>query len=112
VASPLNCSANLSVTKTNTVTSLIAGSTTSYLISFANAGPSSAENAVVRDAPSAGLSCSVASCSASGGSPAAACPLAANLPNMLSGAGLALPSFPSGSTLNFTVNCNVTATGL
>jgi uncharacterized repeat protein (TIGR01451 family) len=112
VASPLNCSANLSVTKTNTVTSLTAGSTTSYLISFANAGPSSAENAVVRDAPSAGLNCSVASCSASGGSPAAACPLAANLPNMLSGAGLALPSFPSGSTLNFTVNCNVTATGL
>jgi uncharacterized repeat protein (TIGR01451 family) len=112
VANPLNCSANLSVTKTNTVTSLTAGSTTSYLISFANAGPSSAENAVVRDAPSAGLSCSVASCSASGGSPAAACPLAANLPNMLSGAGLALPSFPSGSTLNFTVNCNVTATGL
>jgi mucin-19 len=110
-ASPLNCNANLSVTKTNTVTSLVAGSTTSYLISFSNAGPSSAENAVVRDVPSSGLSCSIANCVAAGGSPTATCPAPANLPNMLTGSGLSLPSFPAGSTLNFIVNCNVTASG-
>jgi mucin-19 len=109
----LNCSAALSVTKTNSVTAVTAGATTTYLISFANAGPSSADGAVVRDVVSSGLgNCSVTTCNATGGSPAASCPAPASWPNFLSGAGLALPSLPSGSNINFTVSCGVVATGL
>jgi uncharacterized repeat protein (TIGR01451 family) len=108
----LNCNANLSITKTNTVTSLTAGGTTSYLISATNAGPASADGAVLRDIPSAGLSCTVSNCAASGGSPVATCPAPANWPNLLTAGGVAAPSFPSGGNIQFTVNCNVTATGV
>jgi mucin-19 len=112
----LDCNANLSVTKSNGVTSptsVVAGSTTNYTVTFANAGPSSADNSVVRDIPGAGLAnCSVTACSASGGSPVAACPVAGNWPNFFAGGGLLLPNFPSGSSVSFTVSCGVSATGL
>ncbi|NJS35854.1 MAG: DUF11 domain-containing protein [Brachymonas sp.] len=111
VSASVSCNANLSITKTNTVTSLVAGSTTSYLISITNTGPASADGAIARDIPSAGLSCTVANCTASGGSPVAQCPLPANWPNLLTGAGVAIPSLPSGGNVQFRLNCNVTATG-
>lgn len=107
----LNCNANLSITKTNTVTSLVAGSTTSYLISATNTGPASADGAVLRDVPSAGLSCTVSNCTASGGSPVASCPLPASWPNLLTAGGVAVSSLPSGGNVQFTINCGVTATG-
>ncbi|NJS36126.1 MAG: DUF11 domain-containing protein [Brachymonas sp.] len=102
-------SANLSITKTNTVTALVAGTTTSYIITITNTGPSNVSNATFRDTPSAGLSCTSITCSALSGSPL--CPIPANLTiaNMI--AGLPIPSMPSPSSLRFTVNCNVTATG-
>jgi trimeric autotransporter adhesin len=105
----LNCNANLSVTKTNGVGTVTAGGTTSYTVTFANAGPASADNATVRDVAGAGLSCSVASCAATGGTPVASCP--ATPANLLSGGGVTLPGFPSGGTITFVVNCDVTATG-
>jgi uncharacterized repeat protein (TIGR01451 family) len=109
-ATTLNCSANLQVTKTNNVTTLTTGSTTSYTVTFSNLGPSSADNATVTDLPSPGLSaCTVASCSASGGTPAASCP--ATPANLLTPGGTTLPGFPSGGVVQFIVNCNVTATG-
>lgn len=108
----LNCNANLSITKTNTVTSLVAGSTTSYLISATNTDPASADGSVVRDVPSSGLSCTVTNCSASGGSPVATCPAPASWPNLFTPGGVAIPSFPSGGNVQFTVTCGVTATGL
>jgi uncharacterized repeat protein (TIGR01451 family) len=108
----VSCDANLSITKTNTVTSLIAGSTTSYLVTITNTGPASADGAIARDTPSSGLSCTVSNCTASGGSPVAACPLVANWPNLLSGAGVPIPSLPSGGSVRFTLSCNVTATGI
>jgi uncharacterized repeat protein (TIGR01451 family) len=108
----IDCNANLSVTKTNAVTTLTAGTTTSYTLTFANAGPSTADGAVAKDIPSTGLSnCSVTSCTASGGSPAAVCPAPAAWPNLLTGAGLILINFPSGSTLTFALSCAVSATG-
>ena len=109
-ATTLNCSANLQVTKTNNVTSLVTGSTTSYTVTFSNLGPSSADNATVTDVPSAGLSaCSVASCIASGGTPAAACP--AVPASLLNPGGVTIPSFPTGAVVRFIVNCTVTASG-
>ncbi len=108
-ATTLNCNANLSVAKSNGVGTVTAGGTTSYTVTYVNAGPSSADNATVRDVPGTGLICSVASCSATGGLPIASCP--ATPADLLTGGGTTLPSFPSGGTVTFTVNCNVSATG-
>jgi uncharacterized repeat protein (TIGR01451 family) len=101
--------ASLSITKTNTVTSLTAGQTTSYLITAANAGPSAANGAILTDTPSAGLSCTSVSCSSLSGG--AVCPTAPITVASLLG-GIAIPTFPANSSLAFTVQCNVTATGL
>ena len=106
LTTPVDCNANLSVTKTNGTNIVASGSTTSYTVTFANTGPAAANGAIVKDTPSAGLSCSVASCTASG---AGVCP--GLLPNLLTGGGLTLASFATGSTLSFVVNCGVTATG-
>ncbi len=107
VATPIGCSANLAITKTNNVTTLVAGSTTAYTVTVSNLGPAAADGAVVRDTPSAGLSsCTVTACSGSG-----VCPVAGLWPNLFTGGGLALASFASNATLNFVVTCNVSATG-
>lgn len=111
LATTLDCSANLQVTKTNNLTSLTTAQTTSYTVTFSNLGPSSADNATVTDVASAGLgSCTVASCTATGGTPAATCP--ATPANLLAPGGTALPGFPAGGVVQFVVNCTVTATGL
>lgn len=106
------CSTALSVTKTNGTTSLVAGVTTNYTITFSNTGATSANNAIAKDTPSAGLSnCSVTSCTASG-SPAASCPTpTSTFPNLFTGGGLTLTSLPANSSLTFNVSCGVTATG-
>ena len=107
VTTPINCNVNLTVTKTNAVTTVTAGGTTSYTVTFASLGPAAGDGAVVLDTPGVGLSCSVANCTASG---TGVCPAAGQWPNLLSG-GLTLTSFASGATVNFVVSCNVTATG-
>jgi uncharacterized repeat protein (TIGR01451 family) len=109
--------ANLSVAKTNGTTSVIAGGTTAYTITFSNGGPSAANGAVVRDAQSAGLQCTSVTCTATTGG--ASCP-SSMLPQgavVLSGAtnffaaGETIGTFPANSTVTLIVNCNVTATG-
>ena len=107
----LACSTALGVTKTNGTTTLVAGTTTSYTITFSNAGPTSANNAIAQDTPSAGLSnCSATTCSGSG-SPVAVCPAAASWPNLFTPGGLILSSLPANSSLTFNVSCGVSATG-
>ena len=106
-------SANLSISKTNNLTTLTAGQITSYTVTVANGTPSSGLlNAVITDTPSEGLSCTTVTCSATGG---ATCPTPYNPgPAAFAGlqAGLTVPLFPSNSTLRFVVTCRVTATGL
>ncbi len=108
--------ANLSVAKTNGTTSLAAGSTTAYTVTFANGGPSAANGALVKDLQSVGLQCTSVTCSATTGG--ASCPT--NMPlstTVLSGAtsffaaGETITTFPANSTVTLIVNCNVTATG-
>lgn len=99
--------ASLSVVKDNGTNTLVAGSSTSYTVTFSNGGPYHADGAVAKDTPSAGLSCSVSSCTASNG---AACPSSA--PALLSSAGATILTFPSASSLTFVVACGVLATGL
>ena len=107
----LDCNAALTVTKTNGTTTVTAGTTSTYLVTFANSGPSSADGAVVFDQPGAGLSsCTATGCSATGGSPVlAACP--ASPSSLLEPGGASIPSFPTSSSVTFTVQCVVSASG-
>ena len=105
------CSTSLAVTKTDGVTTVQAGTTTSYTVTFTNSGATAANGAVVKDAPSAGLACTVLSCSASGAPIPAACPAAGLWPALLTPAGVAIPTLPALSTISFVVRCGVTATG-
>ena len=106
-----NCSTVLDVTKTNAVTAVQAGGTTSYTVTFSNSGATAADGAIAKDLPSQGLSCTVSSCTPSLLPIPATCPPAAAWPNMLTPAGLPLPGLPAKSSITFVVTCNVTATG-
>jgi uncharacterized repeat protein (TIGR01451 family) len=113
-ADPVRSSVNLSITKTNTVTALVAGTTTSYIVTLTNTGPDTLVNAVFKDIPTAGLQCTSITCTASG---AAICPTPGagagllSVANMTSAGGVIITSMIPVSSLQFTVNCNVTATG-
>lgn len=61
--------ANLGVTKTDGVTSLATGGTTSYTVVVSNAGPSAATLATITDAAAAGLTKTSVSCAAAGVTP-------------------------------------------
>jgi uncharacterized repeat protein (TIGR01451 family) len=109
--------ANLSVTKNNGTSTLVAGSTTAYTVTFSNGGPSAANGALIKDAASAGLQCTSVTCSANTGG--ASCP-SSMLPLgtvVLTGAtnffgtGETIGTFPANSSVTLIVNCSVTATG-
>jgi hypothetical protein len=107
--------ANLTVTKTNGVGTLVSGASTTYTVVFTNGGPSQANSAIVVDPVVPGLSCTTAVCSAAGG---AQCPGGAidgagvSVPIASLQAGIAVPTFPISGTVSFAVTCSVTATGL
>jgi uncharacterized repeat protein (TIGR01451 family) len=101
-------SVNLSITKSNNVSTVTAGGTTTYFIDVTNTGPSPADGSLLRDTPSAGLQCTAVTCSVISGGACPAGPL--NISNLL-GSGISITSFASNSTLRFTVQCNVTGTG-
>lgn len=111
VTSTVTPAANLSITKTNAVTGVLAGQTTSYTVTVANSGPGNATNTLVTDPVAAGLSCTSVTCSVASG--AAVCPLppALSIAN-LQGGGVPIASFPVNSSLNFQVLCTVTASGV
>jgi uncharacterized repeat protein (TIGR01451 family) len=113
-ADPVRSSVNLSITKTNTVTALVAGSTTSYSITVTNTGPDTMVNGIFKDIPTSGLQCTSITCASTG---PALCPNPGgaagelNVTNMTSAGGVIIPNMTPTSSLRFTVNCNVTATG-
>ena len=108
VSTTANCSADLTVTKTDGVVSLASGASTVYTLTFTNTGPAAGDGAIVRDVPSVGLSCSVTSCTPGG---SAVCPAAGQWPNLLTGGGLTIATLPATSSVSFGLTCNVTATG-
>ncbi|MEO8002790.1 MAG: hypothetical protein ABI644_13020 [Arenimonas sp.] len=107
VSTTSNCSANLSVTKTDGTATVVSGGSTVYTITVTNAGPAAADGALVTDTPSAGLSCAVTSCTPTAG---AVCPAAGAWPNLLAG-GLTIATLPSSGMVSFGLTCSVTATG-
>jgi uncharacterized repeat protein (TIGR01451 family) len=104
----INKAALLTVTKTDGITTTLAGETVTYTLTFANAGPSPADGAVVKDIPSPGLVCSSLVCTPSAG---ASCG-AMTAGTLTSPAGHALPTFAANSTVTVVLTCQVTATGL
>jgi uncharacterized repeat protein (TIGR01451 family) len=103
--------ASLSITKSNGVSTVTAGDTTTYTIVVNNAGPSAAHNALLQDPVATGLSCTAVSCVASSGS--ASCPVAGDVTMpLLQSSGIVLTNFPANSSLTFQVTCDVTATGV
>ncbi|SDZ26029.1 conserved repeat domain-containing protein, partial [Lysobacter sp. yr284] len=96
--------ADLVLTKTNGGNGVTAGGTTVYTVVLTNNGPSAANGTVIRDPAAAGLSKTSVTCLATGN---AVCP-AVTVANFESG--LTIATLPSGGTLTFTVNANVTAT--
>lgn len=103
-------SVNLSISKTNGVTSVTTDSTTQYVITVNNDGPSNAAGAVLSDPSSSGLVCVGVSCEPGPGAIAAVCPLTLDVAAFQSG--VTIPSWPGGSSLIFRLTCNVTASGV
>jgi uncharacterized repeat protein (TIGR01451 family) len=97
-------SADLSVTKSDGVTTVTAGGVTAYNVVVTNAGPSAASNATITDPAATGLTKLSISCSTQGG---ASCPV--GLTTTTFQAGTQIPVFPAGSTVTFVLNAQVTA---
>ncbi len=102
--------ANLSITKTDGLVSVVAGGLVTYSITVANAGPSAADWAVFSDPAVANLTVAGVSCgSATGG---AACPLPAAVTVVaMQGPSIVIPLLPSGGSVTFTVTGTAGAGG-
>lgn len=96
--------ADLAVSKTDGVTSVLSGGTTSYSVTLTNNGPNAANNSLLRDAAVTGLTKTGLMCVAVGG---AVCPTL-DIPT-LEGTGLTIATLPNGGSITLTVNANVTA---
>jgi uncharacterized repeat protein (TIGR01451 family) len=93
----LGATADLSITKTDGVTSVTAGGSTTYTITASNAGPSSATGATVADTFPASLSCTWTCAGAGGGTCTA------------SGSGNVndTVNLPSGGSVTYTAACTI-----
>ncbi len=118
VTSRVSNRADLTLTKSNEVTTLTSGATTTYALVLTNNGPAGANGAVLRDPAATGLNClapaasGTASCEASGG---AQCPgggLSGTIPvaNLQAAGGVAIPTLPAGGQVRVELTCLVTAT--
>ncbi len=99
--------ADLGITKSNGVTGLLVGSTTTYTIRVTNNGSISVTGAVLKDAAATGLSKTAVSCSAAAGN---ACTTAPTAVSLESGAGVTLPALARGAFYEINVTASVTAT--
>ncbi len=101
---------NMSILKTNGITTATAGQTTAYTITISNLGPTAAPGTVVTDAAVQGLSCTAVTCASS---VINMCPSANPPIGSLQVGGLTIgPAFAPGETLTLVVSCTVTATGI
>ena len=99
---------SLTISKTNGVTALTAGQTTSYTITVANLGGTAAPGTVLVDPAAPGLNCTTVTCTSTA---ANMCPASPSIAALQSTGLQISPSFPANSTASFVVTCGVTATG-
>lgn len=109
-------SADLRLSKTNTpgvnadvdqaADTVTSGTTVSYTVVAANNGPDPADGALLTDPAPAGMSCSTATCTATGG---ASCPAqtGAALVAALQGGGVAVPILPAGGSVTVVLGCQI-----
>ena len=99
---------DLSIEKTASPTSAVVGDSVAYTLHVSHLDGVDGSGAVVRDPAVDGLDCSAAilSCSASGG---AVCPASPTI-GALQGAGLVVPTLPTGGQLEIGFSCVVTET--
>jgi Domain of unknown function DUF11 len=105
-ASCVNFRADLTVTKTNGVGTLVAGSTTTYTLRVTNNGPTLTSSAVFADVVAAGLNKTAIACSATPGQ----CVTPPTIAQLESGSFI-LPTLGVGQFYEITVTATVTATG-
>ena len=101
----------LTISKTNGVSSVVAGSTTAYTVTIANLGPGNAPGSVFLDPAASGLACTTVTFSATPAASITTSPSPLTLAALQS-TGISLTLFPANSTAFFVVTCGVTATGL
>jgi uncharacterized repeat protein (TIGR01451 family) len=105
--------AELTISKTNSTATLVAGASTTYTIVISNGGPDAANGSLLRDPAVTGLSCTAVSCTSAIGTTCAVSAPPANVTVAnLQGSGIPISSFPARSSLTFTVSCGVTASGV
>ncbi|HEX3122023.1 MAG TPA: hypothetical protein VHQ21_01885 [Rhodanobacteraceae bacterium] len=97
--------ADLSITKTDGVSNVNAGGTTTYKVRVTNNGPSSVTGAILTDLAATGLSKTGVVCSATPGQ----CVSAPSVAQIEAGGGFALPALSSGQFYEISVAANVTA---
>jgi uncharacterized repeat protein (TIGR01451 family) len=100
----------LTVDKTNGVSTLEAGGTVFYVLTFSNSGPCDASGSVVADPVVPGLDCNNLSFNSPPAGMVSTSPFPPTV-GAMQGPGIMLMSFPANSTANFTLTCGVTATG-
>lgn len=111
VTSTVTPAANLSVLKTDGITTTVAGGTNLYTVTFTNSGPANGTGSVVTDTPGAGLTnCVVLSCTGTGTPTPASCPT--TIGNLLLPGGASVLDFPANTSIAFAVQCRISATGL
>ena len=93
--------AELSIDKSNQVDQVTRGKPFNYLIHVKNAGPARADEAVIKDPPVDGLSCTSVRCEVTSGK--AQCPDPLSVSALQSG--LAIPQLPKDSGLQLTLQC-------
>jgi LPXTG-site transpeptidase (sortase) family protein len=101
-------SADLEITKTDGITNINAGGSAIYTIVVTNLGPSDADNTLFTDPAVAGLNVTSVTCGTANGG--AVCPTVGNTTvTLMQGAGIAIPTLPSGGSVTFTVDAGVAA---
>ena len=99
--------ADLVISKTDGVTSVTAGGSTTYTMVVTNNGPFAVTNPVIKDAAVVGIVQKTLTCTASTN---ATCPTAGNLTVANLKAGLAIPSIPVGESVTFTLTADISKT--
>jgi uncharacterized repeat protein (TIGR01451 family) len=102
--------ANLTIVKTASDDQVTSGGQVSYTLQVTNNGPDAADGAVLTDPPVSGLDCSTGTLTCGMETSGAICPAAPAVVD-LQGGGVAIDTFPAGSSLQFVLTCTVTATG-
>jgi uncharacterized repeat protein (TIGR01451 family) len=105
-ATTLDCNINLTLSKTDSKSTNIVGEVNNYVVTLSNAGPASADGAVISDPSTPNLNCgpgaTVLVCTSAGG---AACPAGTTLSALQ--AGVAIPTLPSGGSVSYALSCTV-----